>query len=481
MQKKKNMLLKWFFIKKKLSFFNIAKEENYSNVPNVLSCNNIIYDNVNSEGFFLRVLLNTIQVDTTAYIDFAATKNSKKIYKVKFKGRNNKKLNKKKLVNAKDFIFLKNLNLFNKDISANLLNNNLSLSLDYNWVLSKYMASILSTYTGLYSEWTFLNLRKLPNNENFYLMCLTINKKKFLGPFYHSYKPIFYNWFIKLTLLKDPSGIIPLIHNVLLHSHLKRHKILFFNVNRLLKIWYHFVKIKYNVKGYSFFFKGKLGKKGSVKKSKFFRKCGLNSLTNKNLRYNYKTYSIITITGVVGAGINIFYIGMFTLTILYILFYIITLVQILWYLEAHKFISSFTQLSFTNAWQGVANYAYCGWVFQLLLLQLSGLPPVFIFFLKVNLLALSLKYTTIFLQVLIFINLLLSMFFYLQIFNTTSDNMSKQNLKLMARDSDLTSINLKTSIKKYNFYLFFTTVLFFSMFSFIFFFDFYVIVYSFIM
>ena len=196
------MLLKWFFIKKKLSFFNIAKEENYSNVPHVLSWNNIIYDNVNSEGFFLRVLLNTIQVDTTAYIDFAATKNSKKIYKVKFKGRNNKKLNKKKLVNAKDFIFLKNLNLFNKDISANLLNNNLSLSLDYNWVLSKYMASILSTYTGLYSEWTFLNLRKLPNNENFYLMCLTINKKKFLGPFYHSYKPIFYNWFIKLTLLK---------------------------------------------------------------------------------------------------------------------------------------------------------------------------------------------------------------------------------------------------------------------------------------
>jgi hypothetical protein len=46
------------------------------------------------------------------------------------------------------------------------------------------------------------------------------------------------------------------------------------------------------IKGFSFFFKGKLGKKGSVKKKKFFVKQGKISLTNKNLRTNYSNYII---------------------------------------------------------------------------------------------------------------------------------------------------------------------------------------------
>lgn len=138
-------------------------------------------------------------------------------------------------------------------------------------------------------------------------------------------------------------------------------------------------------------------------------------------------------------------------------------------------------MSFTNVWQGITNYVDRGWVFKFLIIQLSGLPPVFVFFLKVNLIALSLRYTSIILQVLIFINLLLGMFFYLQIFSTTGDHFSSNTLKMLVKDTSLIEAKrLDSSKKKYNFYLFFCTVSFISFFSFVFFFDFYIIMYAFL-
>ena len=59
--------------------------------------------------------------------------------------------------------------------------------------------------------------------------------------------------------------------------------------------------------GYNLFFKGKLGRKGSVKKSVFFYKYGRVSNSNKSLRLNYRKFLIYTETGVVGCGINLFY------------------------------------------------------------------------------------------------------------------------------------------------------------------------------
>lgn len=61
------------------------------------------------------------------------------------------------------------------------------------------------------------------------------------------------------------------------------------------------------IKGYSLFFKGKLAKKGSVRKNIFFCKKGLISFANKALRVNIRTYQLWTITGCMGAGISIFY------------------------------------------------------------------------------------------------------------------------------------------------------------------------------
>ena len=55
------------------------------------------------------------------------------------------------------------------------------------------------------------------------------------------------------------------------------------------------------------YFKGKLGKKGSVKKSTMFFKKGQVSFTNKSLKYNYKYFLIPTETGVVGCYISLFF------------------------------------------------------------------------------------------------------------------------------------------------------------------------------
>ena len=107
--------------------------------------------------------------------------------------------------------------------------------------------------------------------------------------------------------LKDPQGIIFIIQNILTKARLKKHKKLFFLIGYFFKILFLNKEQKNSLKGFSLFFKGKLGKKGSVRKSKFFVKYGLGSLTNKKLRLTYRTYIIITITGVVGCNICLFY------------------------------------------------------------------------------------------------------------------------------------------------------------------------------
>ena len=61
------------------------------------------------------------------------------------------------------------------------------------------------------------------------------------------------------------------------------------------------------LKGYTVFFKGKLARKGSVRKSVFFYKYGQVSKTNKFLRVSYRQFLVYTETGVVGCYISLFY------------------------------------------------------------------------------------------------------------------------------------------------------------------------------
>jgi hypothetical protein len=64
---------------------------------------------------------------------------------------------------------------------------------------------------------------------------------------------------------------------------------------------------RFRIKGYSLYFKGKLGKAGSVRKRVLYFKGGLNSLSDINLRLDYRKFIIMTITGVVGGCVSIFF------------------------------------------------------------------------------------------------------------------------------------------------------------------------------
>lgn len=175
------------------------------------------------------------------------------------------------------------------------------------WLLSKYVGELINIYIGFYPEWIFLNMKELTGNTRFNLICRAVNKRRILGSFYHENKMLFRNWFGKLTYLKDPNSLTSLIKTVMSKTHLKKHRILFFILNRVIKTWFFYTHEKNHVLGYSFFFKGKLGKKGSVKKTKFFRKYGITSFTNKSVRVNHKEFFVITITGVVGGGLTIYF------------------------------------------------------------------------------------------------------------------------------------------------------------------------------
>lgn len=174
------------------------------------------------------------------------------------------------------------------------------------WIFLKYLPNLMSKFTGFYTNWYFIDIRTVAKHDKVFYICKRIFRRK--PRLFSGYSlNFFYNCFIQLTLFKNPIGLINLIQQRLLQSRLRYHKRVFFNLKRFLKLWYSIFIGLSQVKGYTFFFKGKLGKKGSVRKRIFFCKRGKVSFTNKQLRVTIRTYYIWTITGVIGAGINIFY------------------------------------------------------------------------------------------------------------------------------------------------------------------------------
>ena len=358
----------------------------------------------------------------------------------------------------------------------------------FNKVLSRglysklYFSTLFSIYTGVSINWCFINFFTICKSKKFILSCYAVNKKKVLKDFYIQNKRAFYGWYGKLSFLKDTSGFVDLIKFILNKRHLEKHKGLFFLINKILKFWFFYALKFFGVKGYCFYFKGKLGKKGSVKKTKFFRKNGLNSLTNKSLRINLKNYFALTCTGVIGCSINIFYMSMFTLVLLYISVYLFTLSLFLFYFHSKNALKSITQFSFTSLWNFINVYYNDSFIFKFLIFQLGGIAPVFTFVLKINLLALSLKYTSLIIQFFIFINLLLGVFFYLEIFFTTASSTNSYMLKIMSKESKILTKNLKKYTDfKYKFYFFFFIFFFFFGCGFFFFFDIFMLIDAFIM
>ena len=217
-------------------------------------------------------------------------------YNYSFNNNNlNIKLDNKMLIDLIDFTTLNS----NKNTQYNI-------TLQYDWLLVNYLKQLSYYYLGIKLNWTFVNLKNSLNNDFFKKFWYIFYKKK-IFKIWHGKKKTTLFWFLQLYKLKDVQGFINLIQKKLYNAKLKRHKRIFYLVGFFFRILFLMKEKKNSLQGCSLFFKGKLGKKGSVRKSKFFVKVGVNSLTNKSLRINYKTYIIITITGVIGCGISIFY------------------------------------------------------------------------------------------------------------------------------------------------------------------------------
>ena len=88
---------------------------------------------------------------------------------------------------------------------------------------------------------------------------------------------------------------------------IKAHKRLIYNASKILNIYYNVLIKTMRIRGFVLYFKGKLGRKGSVKKSIIRIIRGKISLTNKSLRFNSKQFLIFTETGVIGCYMSIFY------------------------------------------------------------------------------------------------------------------------------------------------------------------------------
>lgn len=179
-------------------------------------------------------------------------------------------------------------------------------SLSLNWEYSKFLNQISHSFLKFKTSWYFINIKVFQKQKNFSTIWYKFYQKKLLTILPKS-KLFFLNLFIQLFYFRDTKTLIPFFQKWLLDTPLKKHKRIFHLINFFFLNWFNLAFEYRLVKGYSLFFKGKLAKKGSVRKSKFFVKNGYISFTNKRLRLNYETYIVWTFTGSVGAGISIFF------------------------------------------------------------------------------------------------------------------------------------------------------------------------------
>lgn len=353
-------------------------------------------------------------------------------------------------------------------------------SLQSFWWYKFYLTAVTQQYTKFTSKWVLSDCSNLVLKGNYLQVYKALYNKHYLQKLYCK-KDKFLFWFTKLTVFKDISSFVSMILKWLFNSPLKKHKRIFVLINKFLRVWYEALEEFKKIRGYCIFFKGKLGKKGSVRKSKYFAKKGEVSYSTKSLRVNYKTFHFGTLTGVVGGGLSIFYRISLTFCFLYIYIYIITLFFMLLFFITFKITGLFGQINFAVLWQSL-NFFREGWVFKVFILQLAGLPPMFIFFIKFSFLVTSFNVSTIFVCFLILLNLISGMFFYLQIFKLTTAVDKKEILQLITKNSLLRFRNKQNNTnRKFLFILLTTTFLFLNWFSSVFFIDLYVIVNGFLL
>lgn len=343
------------------------------------------------------------------------------------------------------------------------------------WWYKFYLRSVTQQYTMFKSNWILINCSNFIFQGNYLHVYRALYNRHILQKLYCKREKFLF-WFTKLTVFKDLSTFVPMILKWLVNSSLKKHKRIFVLINKFFRAWYDALEEFKKIRGYCIFFKGKLGKKGSVRKSKYFSKRGEVSYSTKSLRVNYKTFHFSTITGVVGGGLSIFYTISLTFCFLYIYIYVVTLFFMLLFFITFRITNLFSQINFAVFWQALSFFRE-GWVFKLLILQLAGLPPMFIFFIKFSFLVTAFNVSTIFICFLILLNLIVGMLFYLQLFKLSSPVQKKEILSLITKNSPL-RLRSKQNITNIKFIFIYLTISFFFLnwFSALFFIDIYILI-----
>lgn len=162
---------------------------------------------------------------------------------------------------------------------------------------------------------------------------------------------------------------------------------------------------------------------------------------------------------------------MFTIIYVYCIIYIVSLCFIFFFYTTNNLTSNFSKISLSQSISFINNYHNDGWLLKFFILQLSGLPPFFIFFLKLHYLLLVLKHLGLVITILFFLNVLFSMFYYLKLFMVPSLKITNNLLKLNTVCL-LTNVKNKQANKKYFFMILSFIFLFFNCLSFIFLIDF---------
>lgn len=137
-----------------------------------------------------------------------------------------------------------------------------------------------------------------------------------------------------------------------------------------------------------------------------------------------------------------------------------------------------SHINITEFWQALSSYAN-GWFFKVLILQLAGLPPMFIFFVKFSFLVTAFSTSTIFVCFLILINLIVGIFYYLQLFKISANNDDKLLLQVFVSRTPLRLRSQQNNTQSIlNFALLFSLYCFISFFSGIFFIDLYILLHG---
>ena len=181
---------------------------------------------------------------------------------------------------------------FKKKYNMNAISNLMSLTSYY--------------YTGFSINWSFINIHQSTTRNKYKYILQRIRNRRELR-FLNLSRRGCYNFLVQLVIMKDPMAFIKVLQHIFFDNPVKKHRRLFLKIRFFLKVWYFICKKKKTLKGYSFFVKGKLGKKGSVKKRKIYIKKDLVSYTNKELRVNSKNFILWTDTGCIGANFSLFF------------------------------------------------------------------------------------------------------------------------------------------------------------------------------